>query len=346
MSLSVVVAALAVFSADSAVAAAATWTPEQVAADGTGLVLNAVKCKSRSMCVAVGSNGAGLAAERWNGTAWSVMRPVTLKAHRAGASFAAVACSDVRHCTAVGHDGCSGPVVERWNGARWALERIPMPRHLPRCGLRTGLAGVSCTSARYCLAVGGTDAYTWNGKRWRSIRGVSGTFVAVSCEGPNRCAAVGDWANGSLLGWWNGRRWSLIRNFEDTDRFTVGLDGVSCSPDRYCTAVSGYFNDYPFSFPDFNEQTWNGGELTWVLGFNGISCTAKNACVSSAETFDSLGEPLGPVAMVWDGRSWLVDSALLPTPGVSSISCVTAAECTMVGSGLNFGPVPFAVRNY
>ena len=87
-----------------------------------------------------------------------------------------MACVSVRFCLAVG-DAQRPPgaqpstgdtdqaLAERWDGTRW---RMIQPLDPAR---RTALAAVSCT-ARFCVAVGATDAqYTlaeiWTGGRWR-----------------------------------------------------------------------------------------------------------------------------------------------------------------------------------
>src|SRR5262245_4245001 len=74
----------------------------------------------------------------------------------AGISFlSSVACSSPQACTAVGGatQSLSTPdrmLAERWNGVRWQLQSIPTA-----AGTSDDLYGVSCPSARACVAVGG-----------------------------------------------------------------------------------------------------------------------------------------------------------------------------------------------
>jgi hypothetical protein len=337
--------ALSVGSVGAAAASAPTWTAEPVAPDGAGLVLHAVKCKAANMCVAVGANHAGPVAERWNGSTWKVMRPATPRVNGDGAVLNAVACSDARHCTAVGYDGCGGAFAERWNGARWTLENVPA-WNSPPCGLGAPLASVACTSLRYCIAVGNDNAYTWNGKRWRGIsapKASEAVLNAVSCEGPNRCAAVGSWLDGDLLSWWNGHRWKVTRHSGNRGRFSVNTGAVSCTPDRSCMAVGSDADDSVAVAYQWNGKTWIDRSPTAGQnfdGFSGISCTSRRAClVSSVLSGD-------PIAVTWNGRSWSPDSARLAARP-AGISCVSASVCMIVGAPDDESTtIPVSLRNY
>ncbi len=168
----------------------AAWTPQEIAAGPTGLV--AVRCTSATACTPVGSDGSGPAAERWDGTSWA-LQPVPANGALAGlscptvtdcvavgagdtidqwngttwsaqtaapaaASLSGVSCTSASACTAVGaYTSRTRPfpfgavrLVEHWNGKTWAIQRPPVPAG----STATALQGVSCTSARWCMAVG------------------------------------------------------------------------------------------------------------------------------------------------------------------------------------------------
>src|ERR1700744_3725273 len=89
------------------------------------------------------------------------------------------------------------------------------------------IEGVSCVSARACIAVGqtgtgtGAPAMGWDGRRWKvaSVPAPVGTepysLEAVSCTSDAACIAVGNYRNGVILQepWavrWNGVSWSLL----------------------------------------------------------------------------------------------------------------------------------------
>jgi hypothetical protein len=245
--------------------------------------------------------------------------------------------------------------VERWNGIRWTLQAIPGPRHHALCGYGTPLEGVSCTSARYCVAVGADNAYAWNGRRWRTLprpSGAPGTaLAAVSCAGPGRCAAVGGWQNGTLLAWWNGHRWSVTRHREDDLRFALTMNGVSCTPDRYCMAVGTDIDGAAAIAYWWNGKAWSNRSprrMANLWAFYGISCTSRRACVTSFGPSGAL-TPSQPVySVTWNGRAWSLASPPLTAAGrVTGISCVgTILTCTMVGLPPDGSSVPFAARNY
>ena len=130
------------------------WRP----AAGGGLA--SVSCVSATWCQAVGS---GLSAARWDGRGWQP-EPVPGQAHRVP-TLASVSCVSVSFCLAVGDaqrppgarpGGTDQALAELWDGARWRVIRPVDPAR------RTALPGVSCVSARYCLAVGATARRT----RW------------------------------------------------------------------------------------------------------------------------------------------------------------------------------------
>ncbi|HEY2312194.1 MAG TPA: hypothetical protein VGH96_01165 [Streptosporangiaceae bacterium] len=134
-------------------------------------------------------------------------------------------------------------------------------------GLISGLAAVSCTSATWCLAVGGTVsgspqpvAASWTGSAWKKLS-------------PTKPAPVGGGGN--------------------------PLTGVSCTAVRSCVAI-GYaaiselgadnveYVDAPFA-DIFRGGTWTVVNLpvpARSLGTSlpGISCAAANACVAAGQT--------------------------------------------------------------
>jgi hypothetical protein len=141
--------------------------------------LYAVSCTSASACTATGSfydastQIVVTLAERWNGTAWAI-RPSPNPSGVGNSFLYAVSCTSASACTAAGvHDTGSNvdrTLAERWNGTAWVIQPTP------NAGAQsTDLAGVSCTSARACTAVGYsftstgiqvTLAERWNGTAW------------------------------------------------------------------------------------------------------------------------------------------------------------------------------------
>ena len=183
-------------------------TPEPAGA--TSSELSGVSCISAHACTAVGSygdsSGNGLTlAEAWNGTTWQVQTTPN-PAGGSGSRLTGVSCTSPSACTAVG-SYVKGPtfgltMAESWNGSTWSIQAIPDPSGEDGAEL----AGVSCSSAIACVAVGyyfnssnnnGTVAESWDGTRWRlqSIPIPAGTISSdlfgVSCPSPVACTAVG-----------------------------------------------------------------------------------------------------------------------------------------------------------
>ena len=111
--------------------------------------LQAVSCTSATACTAVGgyerAGAAGLFAERWDGTRWSLqVMPRSLGA----AGFAGVSCVSAHACVAVTSGGTM-PLAVRWDGKRWTVETLPTQGYAIE-----NLNGLACVSANVCSAVG------------------------------------------------------------------------------------------------------------------------------------------------------------------------------------------------
>jgi hypothetical protein len=104
------------------------------------------------------------------------------------------------------------PIAERWNGKRW--KKMPSVA-IPRSGGQ--LEGVSCTSARDCLAVGFDAVGLTPTSRWRAIKLVVQRL--------------------------SGNRWKLQRIPQASvrvlgpARVRADLSAISCSRGENCLAV-------------------------------------------------------------------------------------------------------------
>lgn len=239
------------------------WSVQRVPApSGSVSYLAAVSCASTTVCVAVGSAGdrsgsrdAAL-AEGWDGRRWALERALRPTGARAS-FFSGVSCTGRRACTAVGFsndvDGTQAPLAERRNGRLWSVE--PMPRVAGQPDAQ--LAGVACSGARSCTAVGfftnvtGIDvmlAEHWNGARWaqqnpRYPRGArSVQFSGVSCASSTSCTAVGSFndpegSEAMLAERSHGGRWTIERTPAFTGFTSTSLGAVSCASATTCTGV-------------------------------------------------------------------------------------------------------------
>jgi hypothetical protein len=243
-------------------------TPSPAGATGSDFL--AVSCTAPGACTAVGAVtiGSGTSsmtvglAERWNGTAWR-LQAIPGRGRAIGIGFAAVSCSTATACTAAGsYDTASHlgrPAAAAWGGKSWHREAAPA-----RAGASAanGLVGVSCASARTCIAVGFSTATTgesttlaerWDGGHWRiqpspvPAGTVSAGLSGVSCLSPRACTAVGEFFGSgqrelALAERWDGTRWR-VQPVPGPAAARQGseLSAVSCPSAHRCFAVGQYF---------------------------------------------------------------------------------------------------------
>ena len=191
------------------------------------------------------------------------------------------------------------------------------------------LSSISCTSARFCVAVGDGlsertgDASalvaTWNGAAWSqtvppapasSIKNAQ--FSSVSCATARSCLAVGVYyaptnavgTGGQLtegfIDSWNGAKWTASYK-TTTGRKGIqatNLGKVSCRSAANCVAV-GYTDEPMYSVQARTDETYH------------------------------------PVALRWNGRKWAASAVPIPSGGhgaLEGVSCWSASRCVAVGS--------------
>ncbi len=285
-------------SAQARTAAAAT------SAGFSGGVLYAVSCTSRSQCTATGmeSTRSGkntkTLAERWNGTTWAVQSTATPTSRTllGGALAAGVSCTSSTACVADGFSYTKKSTQllgEGWNGRTWTSQADAAPV------VAADPAGLSCTWAKDCMAVGArlsgmTLAEHWNGRKWSALTTKhDGALESVSCPATGNCTAVGsNNAGKALAAHWNGKAWS-------------------------------------------DQSAASSGQLTLLAG---VSCPAAKDCVAvgTGGTVTSSALDLAPVAEQWTGGKWAVLTVPDPAPAgdlaeLNSVSCTSATTCMAVG---------------
>src|SRR6516165_4348081 len=237
-----------------------SWTvePSPDPAGTTVTDLVGVSCASPASCTATGlydKKTGGSAhevplAEHWNGSSWTV-QTAPLPADAIAADLdGGVSCPSATECTAVGGwtgpSQTGGPLVESWNGVKWQVQATPA---LPAGAYNPFFAGVSCTSARNCTAVGGylngnveeSLVERWDGTSWtiQADAAPAGTAMdSVSCTSSASCTAVG----GGEAEHWDGTSWTLQPPMPIPHHATrgVAVPGVSCRSAVTCTAVGLY----------------------------------------------------------------------------------------------------------
>jgi hypothetical protein len=357
------------------VAAAAGAAPAATAAAATpnSGQFYGISCPSAKWCMATGqkdtATGELSLAESWNGKAWSQLpTPTPAKTHLIFEN--AVSCPSRAFCMAVGEDiaysGRQYAIAEVWNGSAWALELPPTPSGTPEIDLN----GVSCTSPRFCVAVGfymaqgdlstGRLIEMWDGTTW-SIYSLpvpqSNTMsfgYAVSCTSPTWCVATGERMNSSqslmtAAYVWNGTSWSRPANTPNPAGATsANLDGVSCTSPSACTAVGLYSNaanDYYTIAERWNGASWALQHSTNTSGIvtqlKAASCRSSAACTAVGSDTTTPGV-YSTFAERWDGKAWSTqDTPSLTTSSLAAVSCPTSHQCTAVGT--QYGPTQFTV---
>jgi hypothetical protein len=175
-----------------------------------------VACLASNYCFAVGDYSYGVSARPTPGardktlvelmvltdskTVKWVVRPTPNVSH--WNQLTAVSCAFPVTCTAVGVSEGRFGFAEHWNGKTntWTVQSMPSLSNPAKPGNFT-LSGVSCPTARFCVAVGNLNGYdpfveTWNGARWRLTMlpltaADNGPVTGVSCTSASSCVAVG-----------------------------------------------------------------------------------------------------------------------------------------------------------
>lgn len=339
---------------------ALTWQVQSITPPATSIAssLSAISCTSRTACMAVdsyetGSSTFGTSAQKWNGSYWTdLSTPNPLNSYLGG-----VSCSAATACTAVG-DVFSGsnlvPLAERWNGTTWTVQTTPAPSG----STNSFLLSVSCRSSSACTAVGEyrtssghqfTLAESWNGSSWTVEKPPNPTGTTtdelnwVSCATSTKCEAVGaasPGGSGVLLEGWNGTSWTIQSASLPTGGSDGYLSGVDCLSTTACTAVGTYFNG-SHTVPlgeGWTGATWSPLAVTVpggvrASGLDGVSCASATDC-NAVGFGDNSVTGLSPMAEHWNGSTWTVRAASVPSgspSALASVSCPTTTWCEGVG---------------
>jgi len=198
----------------------------------------AISCRSATSCVFAGQayvsgDDSRTLLDAWNGRAFTPMKTAA-SADTSRFSLGDVSCFSARSCVAAGlvpnaaGDNWIGSTLV-WNGKSWTASKVAWPKGT----VQAYLFGVSCTSAKSCVAVGtaGTAssvravALSFNGTTWTRQNvpgpgnGKSSTLSDVSCPKADDCVAIGEIGDFNLDtatatppqlgGTWNGKSWKL-----------------------------------------------------------------------------------------------------------------------------------------
>jgi hypothetical protein len=350
----------------------ATWSilPVPAPPGSTESVLLGVSCTTAVACASVGyytRSGTGYLtlAEAWNGTSWQAQATPN-PAGAAESALSGVSCTPAGGCMAVGYfigDLAAGTLAEAWGGSSWRIQATPSPPGY----VDAGLAGISCTAASACTAVGGyftpaqagkTLAESWDGTSWRiqatpDVAGAqANSLSAVSCRTAGACTAVGeDQAVGqpgvTLAEAWNGTSWQIQATPDPAGALATTLTGVSCPAASTCLAVGSHLTTAATSLT--LAEAWDG--TSWQIQaipspagatrseLSAVSCLGAAACMavgSDTNVYAAWAERK-TLAEWWDGASWRIRPSPTLASGsvLSGVSCAGAGTCMAVGYRLD-----------
>jgi hypothetical protein len=334
-------------------------TPDQVPNPSgvTENILADVSCTSSTYCVAVGyymkATGDFLdklvhqtLIEAWDGADWSLV-----ESPNAGDAqyneLLGVSCTSTTSCTAVGRhlddSFASRTLAETWNGSTWSLAA-----GANGAASISALAGVSCTNAGECFAVGSawtnaekTLVERQSGSTWSIVPSPNAPgptraeLDAVACTSATNCFAVGDGAGKALIERWNGTTWSVAATISGR------LHGIACPSATSCFAV-GDIGSNPLT------ARWSGAQWSVVPSpspsgadmstLASVSCPSATSCFAVGET--TTGVTPKTLIERWNGSSWSI--AVSPNPDdpifatLKNVACSSTTSCMAVGSFQKF----------
>jgi len=240
-------------------------------------ILQSVACETSRDCWAVGSRFL-----HWDGRRWSIVRV------KDPDMLLSVTCVRNGGCWAVG----SSPTnVFHWDGTNWVAVRTPQPAAHGGIIDPNVLYGVSCSSARSCLAVGTYGRYSpsgnvqyysetlvWNGRVWSAANASAPSLqhmFSVACTTSSDCWGVGSapdtLAAADFAKHWNGSTWTSValpvaRGQELPQTVQVaGLVSVTCSSPADCWTVGSSALSRTQGYGTVVNEAlhWNGS--TWRL---------------------------------------------------------------------------------
>jgi uncharacterized lipoprotein YbaY len=364
--------ALAVAVGNAQPTAAATAASSPVARPGITaavfLIGGKISCGSPTSCLAVGENlGASTElapiAEAWNGTTWRRVAVPLPKPTVALVSLADLSCKSATACLVVGTyttlAGAGGqrPYALTWNGTR--LRPTATPR-APKGSRFASLTGVSCLTARSCVAVGDSQGgrgpltvETWNGATWalRTAR-IPGAGPenpgAVSCLSVTSCVVAGEsyssaaGAPAMLLARWNGKSVTAMKAAAPAGAGDIILNDVSCASASRCVAAGFSTNTAgtrEFGFAElWNGTSWTARTVAMPKGdtdsfLYGVSCRAGGRCIAVG----SAGTATAAKAIALSASGNTLTAQNVPGPGkgkssdFAAVSCPKADECVAIG---------------
>lgn len=272
-----------------------------------------ISCASRGFCMLAQAQQA--ATWRNGKLAQRQVIPAT-----SNGTFTTVSCASTAFCAA----GTNTGHLYTWRSGTWRPAAAVFPGYV---------AGLSCASASYCVAVSADAASVWLGQSWSTPvkLGISDAD-SVSCPSAGWCQVTG--AGGEVLPFTAGTPGPAHQ------LGTANMTAVSCTSASFCVTAA-YTGGNTAVFYAWNGTSWNGGVTD--DGFLGYSLTLSCASASYCAAIDAygVGADSPAPAQAWNGPAFDMQSG-----NIGSISCASATQCaasdfpgnelTWSGSGWSF----------
>jgi len=265
--------------------------------------ITALSCVNSTYCVAGDVSGHYMV---YNGVGWSTPQEIDVapganyEAGYTGADLDSISCVTTTFCVAV--DTVGDELT--WNGFSWTAYQPIVYGH--ETGFTVGIGGnanngyeytsVSCTSTRFCVAIGGAGTVSvFNGYGWL-IHAITPGIASVSCSSSTFCLAVTQTGDDLTF---NGAFWSVPHVFDSGN----GPQAVSCASSSFCLAtdVKGNvltFDGSTWSAPDAMNGSPPGlllgsDEYYGYYGMPSVSCPTATFC-GAVGGFDDIAFEGGP----------------------------------------------------
>ena len=247
-------------------------------------------------------------------------------------------------------------LIEHWDGSAWS---VVSGRD---ADTYTWLAGVTCTSASNCWAVGrsssGSLTLRWDGTSWKKTAAPGWLELRkVACITASDCWAIGAVTGGSESSpqalHWDGANWAIVTMPAVTPEqgTAASLVSLACPSAANCWAAGAYLGvadaaqnqHYKTLIEHWDGQTWTRVDSpnAQPAGDNllrGVACASDSDCWATGTAGDLQADEIATLIEHWDGVRWsIVPSPNVPEPAneLGAVTCVSPSLCWAVGQHEN-----------